>query len=78
MFAKGVHVRTPTMVILEHIFSNILQNVVGHNTKNSIDKKFLFFNLYCVISTLSQNMANMITPMIGFVVINVIHDYVTM
>jgi hypothetical protein len=31
-----------------------------------------------VISTLSQNMANMITPMIGFVVINVIHDYVTM
>jgi hypothetical protein len=30
-------------------FSNFLHNMVDHNTKNSIKKKFSFSNLYCVI-----------------------------
>jgi hypothetical protein len=35
--------------ILEHIFPNFLHNMVCHNTKDSIKKKFNFSNLYCVI-----------------------------
>jgi hypothetical protein len=34
LFSKGVHVWTSTMVILEHIFPNILHNMVDYNTKN--------------------------------------------
>jgi hypothetical protein len=49
LFSSGVHVWTSTMVILEHIFPNFLHNMVGHNTKNLIKKKIIFFNLYCVI-----------------------------
>jgi len=37
-----------------------------------------FTHIVMVDYTLCQNMANMITPMIGFVVINTIHDYMTM
>ncbi len=45
-FSKGVHVWTLTMLILKHIFPIY----VDYNTKNSIEKKILFSNLYCVIS----------------------------
>jgi len=49
LISKGVHVWTSTMVILKHVFSNFWHNMVNHNTKNSIKKKFHFPNLYCVI-----------------------------
>jgi hypothetical protein len=37
-----------------------------------------FMHIVMVDYTLCQNMANMITPMIGFVVVNIYHDYMTM
>jgi hypothetical protein len=37
------------MVILEHIFSKCLHNMVDYNTKNSITNKIPFSNLYCAI-----------------------------
>ncbi len=49
LFSKGVHIWTSTMVGLEHIFPNFLHNMVDHNTKNSIENKIHFPNLYCVI-----------------------------
>jgi hypothetical protein len=49
LFSRGVHAWTPTMVILEHIFPNLLHNLVDHNIKNLIKKKIHFSNLYCVI-----------------------------
>jgi hypothetical protein len=49
LFSRGVHVWTLAMVILEHIFSNFLHNMVDYNTKNSITKKILFSNLYCEV-----------------------------
>jgi len=47
LFFRGVHVWTSTMVILEHIFSIFLHNMVNYNI--SIKKKIPFSNLYCVI-----------------------------
>jgi hypothetical protein len=44
LFSKGVHVWTSTMVILEHIFPNLLHNMVDYNTKNSITI-YSFFQL---------------------------------
>jgi hypothetical protein len=49
VFSKGVHFWTSTKVILEHIFSNFLHNMVDFNTKNSITKKIHFSNLYCEV-----------------------------
>ncbi len=46
LFFRGVHVWTSTMVILEHIFSIFLHNMVNHNTKSPIKKNFPFSNLY--------------------------------
>jgi len=37
-----------------------------------------FMHIVMVDNTLCQNMANMITPMIGFVGVNTYHDYMTM
>ncbi len=46
-FFKDVHVWTSTMVILKHIFSKFLHNLVDYNTKKLIAKEIPFSNLYC-------------------------------
>jgi hypothetical protein len=51
VFQRWGHVWTSTIVILEHIFSNVLHNMVDYNTKNSITKKIHFSNLYCEVPT---------------------------
>ncbi len=42
-----------------------------------LNKAIIGWNLLVWKVTLYQNMANMITPMIGSVVVNIIHDYMT-
>ncbi len=42
-----------------------------------LNKATIGWNLFVWKVTLCQNMANMTTPMIGFVVVNIIHDYMT-
>jgi hypothetical protein len=42
LFSRCVYVWNSTMVILKHIFPNILHNMVSYNTKNSITNKIPF------------------------------------
>jgi len=44
LFFKGVHFWTSTVVILEHIFPNVLYNMLDHNTKFD-QKENSFFQL---------------------------------
>jgi len=49
LFSRGVHVWISTMVILEHIFPNVLHNMVDYNIKILTTKKIPFSKLYCEI-----------------------------
>jgi hypothetical protein len=47
LFSKGVHFWTSTVVILEHIFPNVLYNMLDHNTKFNRKENTFFQLILC-------------------------------